>query len=87
MNTSCLRCGRVIRTGARCQCEPTRNGSTRAWRDLRAHVLLRDRQTCRYCGVPATHVDHVLPISRGGPTHPDNLVAACQRCNLQKGAA
>ncbi len=87
MKTSCLRCGRVVPTGARCQCEPVRNGSTRAWRNLRAAVLLRDKATCAYCDQPGTHIDHVVPVSQGGPTHPDNLVAACARCNLEKGAS
>lgn len=87
MKTSCIRCGRVIAKGARCRCAPTRNGSTRAWRSLRAQVLLRDRGRCVYCGAPATHVDHVVPLSRGGATHPANCVAACAACNLEKGAA
>ena len=58
----------------------------RASRILRAMVLLRDKGTCRYCGRPATHVDHVVPVARGGPTHESNLVAACERCNLEKGS-
>ncbi len=30
-------------------------------------------------------VDHVLPISRGGTNDLDNLVLACQPCNVSKG--
>jgi 5-methylcytosine-specific restriction endonuclease McrA len=30
------------------------------------------------------HVDHVIPKSKGGTDDPDNLVAACQACNLVK---
>lgn len=32
------------------------------------------------------HVDHVVSVADGGPTSPDNLIAACQRCNGGKGA-
>ena len=85
MKRTCLACGRVIATGSRCRACQQRNGSTRAWRDLREHILLRDRGTCHYCGAPAGHVDHVVPIAHGGPTHEANLVAACQTCNLKKG--
>jgi len=39
-----------------------------------------------YCDAPAAHVDHVIPRSRGGSDDIDNLVPACARCNLSKGA-
>lgn len=62
---------------------PGRGG--RQWYRMRA-ILERDHHTCQYCGQHATHVDHIIPLARGGhPTHPDNLTAACQRCNLRKG--
>src|SRR5215213_10448687 len=46
---------------------------------------------CAYCGVPlplepVIHVDHKLPLSRGGSNDPSNLVLACAHCNLSKGA-
>ncbi len=43
---------------------------------------------CAYCGMLAVppHMDHVVPISRGGPDDPRNKVLACGRCNLSKGA-
>lgn len=41
---------------------------------------------CVYCGAPATHVDHVRPLSRGGWEHESNLAPACSPCNLSKGA-
>ena len=34
----------------------------------------------------AYHVDHRVPLSRGGGNGPDNLVISCQRCNDSKGA-
>lgn len=62
-----------------------RNGSTRAWRKVRAEVLKRDHYRCFYCGDPATTADHLLPVSRGGTDDPKNLVAACSNCNGTKG--
>jgi 5-methylcytosine-specific restriction endonuclease McrA len=30
-------------------------------------------------------VDHVVPRLKGGPSWPENLLAACSRCNRQRG--
>jgi 5-methylcytosine-specific restriction endonuclease McrA len=43
-------------------------------------------QDCFYCGSQAEHLDHVIPLSRGGLHKIGNLVAACKSCNLTKGA-
>ena len=45
-----------------------------------------DGAHCAYCGEYATCVDHVMPVSRGGPHTLDNMVLACMRCNLKKAA-
>ena len=45
---------------------------------------------CRWCAVPVGevfHVDHVVPLSRGGTNWPDNICVACPPCNLRKHAA
>jgi 5-methylcytosine-specific restriction endonuclease McrA len=42
--------------------------------------------TCAYCGDPAQHLDHVVPISRGGADAAHNLLPACAPCNLSKSA-
>ena len=59
---------------------------------LRYSILERDGFTCQLCGrSPRTgdnvklHVDHILPISKGGRTEPDNLQVLCRDCNLGKG--
>lgn len=56
---------------------------------LRFEILKRDEFTCQYCGACAPgvwlHVDHVVPLSAGGGNHDDNLVSACDECNLGKG--
>ena len=59
-------------------------------RSLRYAVLERDGFCCRYCGVAAgsgitLHVDHIVPVSKGGTDEPSNLCAACDTCNLGKG--
>ncbi len=55
----------------------------------RKNILLRDRNTCQFCGCtfPASELtlDHVLPRSRGGRSSWENLVACCYQCNNQKG--
>lgn len=39
---------------------------------------------CAYCGKPATTVDHVVPLERGGSNWPANLRPACRSCNSSK---
>lgn len=42
---------------------------------------------CAYCG--ASHnltMEHVMPVSKGGSTTPNNIVPACKSCNSSKGA-
>ena len=41
---------------------------------------------CVYCPALATTLDHVIPLSRGGPHTKDNLVPCCKSCNSKKGA-
>jgi hypothetical protein len=70
-------------------------GSTRRWRKLRESVLNRDGHLCqvpvaggRRCGAHATHVDHITPLANGGAKwDPTNCRAACQPCNLSRGAS
>lgn len=64
----------------------SRRGADNRWKRLRLQVLKRDGWTCRYCGGPADHCDHVIPRSRGGSDDPSNLAAACGTCNRKKGA-
>src|ERR1700736_6109969 len=55
----------------------------------RKNILLRDRNTCQFCGrVFASSeltLDHVVPRSRGGRSSWYNLVACCSRCNNSNG--
>ena len=59
---------------------------------VRFSILQRDGFRCRYCGRPGNapgvvlHVDHVVPVAAGGATTEDNLLTACDECNLGKAA-
>lgn len=57
-------------------------------RRIRFEVLERDGFRCQYCGQGANettlHVDHIIPSSKGGDDCPDNLITACDDCNLGK---
>lgn len=56
----------------------------------RFDVFKRDGFKCMYCGAhpPSVllHVDHVVPVAAGGKNDLDNLITACEPCNLGKGA-
>jgi HNH endonuclease len=56
-----------------------------------AHILERDGDACVWCGrrldvglVVAT-TEHVVPRIKGGPSWIENEVAACRRCNGERG--
>lgn len=55
---------------------------------LRFEVLKRDGFLCVYCGATAKatqlHVDHIVPVSKGGSDDPSNLTTSCETCNLGK---
>ena len=55
-------------------------------------VLTRDGDTCVWCGrafgallTPTT--EHLVPRVKGGPSWFENEVAACRRCNGERGHA
>ena len=58
---------------------------------LREWILKRDNYTCRQCGNSITiepnlllEVDHITPVSKWGPSIPENLQTLCWRCNRTK---
>ena len=56
---------------------------------LRYDILRRDGFKCQICGITASdganlHVDHIVPVSKGGKTEPSNLRTLCERCNMGK---
>lgn len=59
-------------------------------KSVRFEVFKRDGFTCQYCGAHppdvVLHVDHINPVALGGANDSDNLITACECCNLGKGA-
>ena len=56
---------------------------------LRYDILKRDGFRCTICGASSRdgvklHVDHIIPISKGGRSEEANLRTLCSRCNLGK---
>lgn len=56
---------------------------------LRYDILRRDGFRCQICGATARdgvklHIDHIIPVSKGGKTEPQNLRTLCDRCNFGK---
>lgn len=41
-------------------------------------------QPCIYCGQKAEHLDHIIPLVRGGSHGVGNLAPACAKCNTTK---
>jgi hypothetical protein len=60
-------------------------------KDLREKVTAQAHHRCGYCltseyvvGAPM-EIDHIIPLSLGGPTEEENLWLACSLCNDHKG--
>ena len=55
----------------------------------KTNLYIRDLYTCQYCltQLPRKELtlDHVRPLSLGGKTNWENIVAACGPCNGKKG--
>lgn len=60
---------------------------------LRQFIKDRDRHACCQCGISVfaephllLEIDHIVPVSKGGLSVPENLQTLCWRCNRTKGA-
>lgn len=61
-------------------------------KELALELYNEQEGRCAYCGISVyhsidrdVHVEHILPISRGGTNDRDNLVITCGHCNWSKG--
>ena len=57
---------------------------TRPIRDERTGQAIMRRDPCSYCGGPGGEVDHITPVTKGGPNEWDNWAGACRSCNARK---
>lgn len=57
----------------------------------KAILMKRDGNACFFCGLPMTEdeatIEHLVPLSRGGPNTDENLALAHEACNQSAGAA
>ena len=63
----------------------SKRGYDRRWRRLRIAVLSGE-PLCRECGKPATEVDHIVAIAKGGEDVESNLQPLCKPCHSRKTA-
>ncbi|MFC9974317.1 HNH endonuclease [Spirillospora sp. NPDC127200] len=91
----CTRCPRTAVARGRCQLHAhvPFDGAMQRWRrdrpgnweSIRRMVIRRDR-VCVLCQLPGNHVDHIVPVSRGGSWTPANLRLLCASCHRTKTA-
>jgi len=58
-------------------------------KELRQKIMIRDNYTCQICGkyMPdgvGLHIDHIIPVSKGGKSVESNLQVLCSKCNGSK---
>lgn len=60
----------------------------------RSRMSEAQNHKCCWCGIETTDerdknhsstLEHVIPTSKGGANHPDNLAMACNKCNHKRG--
>lgn len=52
-------------------------------------IIIARQTECFWCSCPLDgvyHIDHVVPVAKGGTNSLDNLVLACPTCNRNKSA-
>lgn len=58
-------------------------------KELKERIKKRDNYTCQVCGkyMPdevGLHIDHIIPVSKGGKSIASNLQVLCSKCNGSK---
>ena len=94
MEKYCQNCGRVFKDSDFKICPycgnqlSARVGRQPIPRKLRHEVFQRDGYRCRECGATnkqtRLHVDHIVPVARGGTNELSNLQTLCEECNRAK---
>ena len=55
----------------------------------RHEIYLRDNKKCYMCnkelGVKDFHLDHLIPVKKGGSNESNNLAVSCPYCNRSRG--
>jgi 5-methylcytosine-specific restriction endonuclease McrA len=59
--------------------------------ELKNKIKIRDNYTCQICGkhMPdevGLHIDHIIPVAKGGLSIEKNLRVLCSKCNGKKGS-
>lgn len=55
--------------------------------DIRVQMKSQ-KEKCWHCGKllkNTFHIDHLIPLKKGGTNNPRNIVISCPRCNMSKG--
>lgn len=57
-------------------------------KELRKEIMARDNCTCQICGKymfdeVGLHVDHIVPVVKGGKKIRFNLLVLCSKCNVR----
>lgn len=65
---------------------PPRRLPLALWREMRLRIWERDGRACVRCKervrLRAMHVDHIIPLYRGGTNADGNLRTLCRRCHV-----
>ena len=79
---------RALRSARSSAVNQRRTERSKMTASIRVDVLRRDGYRCRFCGADSSvaelHVDHVIPVSKGGLTELSNLQTLCADCNQGK---
>jgi 5-methylcytosine-specific restriction endonuclease McrA len=65
-----------------------KNGGSHSQGEIE-ELRIRQANCCAYCGIDLLdrgHIDHIMPLSLGGPNSIDNIQITCASCNCTKGA-
>ena len=63
------------------------NGNFEITSDVIKDILDVSNGRCNYCGQDCKgsyHIDHIMPVSRGGGNNRENLCLSCPNCNWSK---